>query len=43
MCEGKWFRKTAWRSGCCDLNKGEYDSDQSKDDLFVKRVAKKNT
>ena len=42
MCEGKWFRKTAWRSGYCDLNKGECDLNQSKEDSFVKRVVKNN-
>ena len=32
----------SWRSGYCDLNKGECDLNQSKDDYFVKRVAKNN-
>ena len=31
-----------WRSGYCDLNKGECDFNQSKDDSFVKRVVKNN-
>ena len=34
--------KYPWRSGCFDLNKGECDLNQSKDDSFVKRVAKNN-
>ena len=29
-------------SGCCDLNKGECDLNQSKDDSFFKRVSKSN-
>ena len=33
---------TTWRSGYCDLNKGECDLNQSKDDSFVKQVAKNN-
>ena len=32
----------AWRSGYCYLNKGECNLNQSKDDSFVKRVAKNN-
>ena len=31
-----------WRSGYYDLNKGECDLNQSKDDSFVERVAKNN-
>ena len=33
---------STWRSGYCDLNKGECNLSQSKDDSFVKRVAKNN-
>ena len=31
-----------WRSGCCYLNKGECNLNQSTDDSFVKRLAKNN-
>ena len=31
-----------WRSGCCYINKGECDLNQSKDDSCVKRVTKNN-
>ena len=31
-----------WWSAYCDLNKGECDLNESKDDSFVKRVAKNN-
>ena len=34
---------TTWWSGCCYLNKRECDSNQSKVDSFVERVAKNNS
>ena len=34
---------TTWRSGCCYLNKGECNLNQSKDGSFVERVAKNNS
>ena len=34
--------KGCWRSAYCNLNKGECNLNQSKDDSFVKRVAKDN-
>ena len=37
-----WKLLQSWQSGYCDLNKGERDLNQSKDDSFVKRVAKNN-
>ena len=44
--QGKWKWKKwppwSWRSVYCDLNKGECDLNQSKDDSFVKRVAMNN-
>ena len=33
---------SSWWSGSCYLNKGECDLNQSKDDSFVKQVAKNN-
>ena len=37
-----YFYVITWRSGYCDSNKEECDLNQSKDDSFVKRVAKNN-
>ena len=38
----KALQTPCWWSGYCYLNKGECDLNQSKDDSFVKRVAKNN-
>ena len=35
------FGCLTWRSGYCYLDKGEYNSNQSKDDSFVEWVATK--
>ena len=32
-----------WRSGCCYLNKGECNLNQSNHDSFVERVEKNNS
>ena len=34
---------STWRACYCYLNKGEYNLNQSKEDSFVKRVAKINS
>ena len=40
LCDSNMFG--SWQSGYSYLNKGECDLNQSKDDSFVKRVAKNN-